>query len=104
VTTDLTTDLIAIRQIILRFGNGNVDRRLVAFFRIFHSRLIRKKITVLRTERVSVLKGIRIDANAVAIMTVIGPWNEIIIHYPAFLLEATAAMPRKSEAYVDRWD
>jgi hypothetical protein len=51
-----------------------------------------------------VLKEIRIDANAVAIITVIGPWNEIIIHYPAFLLKATAAMPRKSETYVDRWD
>jgi len=51
-----------------------------------------------------VLRGIGADANAAAIMTVTGPWNEMATHYPAFSLEATAAMPRKSEAYVDRWD
>lgn len=71
---------------------------------MFHSRLTRKKTTVSRTERVSVLRGIGADAKVSAIMTVIGPWNEMAIHYPAFLLEATAAMLRESEAYVDRWE
>jgi hypothetical protein len=39
---------------------------------MFHSRLTRKKTTVSRTERVSVLRGIGADANVSAIMTVIG--------------------------------
>jgi hypothetical protein len=59
---------------------------------------------VSRTETASVLRGIGADANAAAIMTVIGPWNEIITHYPAFSLEVTAAMRRESGAFVDRWD
>jgi hypothetical protein len=71
---------------------------------MFYSRLTRKKITVSRIERASVLRGIGVDANAAAIMTVIGPWNEMATYYPAFLLEATAAMPREPGVYVDRWD
>jgi hypothetical protein len=59
---------------------------------------------VSRTEKISVLRGIGADANAAAIITVIGLWNEMITYYPAFSLKATAAMPREFEAYVDRWD
>lgn len=48
------------------------------------------------------LRGIKIDANAAVIITVIGPWNKIITYYSTFSLEAIAAMPREFETNVDR--
>jgi hypothetical protein len=42
------------------------------------------------------------DANAAVMVIVIGPWNKMIAHYPAFSLKATATTPRESEAHVDR--
>jgi hypothetical protein len=55
-----------------------------------------------RRQRASVVRKMEADANAAVMVIVIGPWNKMIAHYPAFSLKATATMPRESEAHVDR--